>query len=130
MSGTRTLYLRGMADALLREAKAEAARRGITLTAFVTEAIERAVADASGSASLPAELAADAEWFEENRQRLLETYPGEYVAIVDREVFDHDVDSGALAERVFTKLDRRHVFMPHCVEHEEPVHLRSPRVVR
>jgi hypothetical protein len=120
----RTLYLRGAPGALVRAAKAEAARRGVTLTAFVLDAIERAldapVAEESG-------LADDMRWFERNRARLVERYEGEHVAIVDREVVDHDEDFGTLADRVLPRFGSRSIFMPRCVREEREVRVRSPR---
>ena len=69
-------------------------------------------------------------WYEENRPRLLSWYRGEYVAVVDRRVVDHDRDFEALATRVFKRLGVRSVFMPHVQESEPLVHVRSPRVLR
>ncbi|MDR7397448.1 MAG: DUF5678 domain-containing protein [Armatimonadota bacterium] len=43
MTRGRTLYLRGLPEPLVREAKATAARRGITLAALVAEALRQVV---------------------------------------------------------------------------------------
>ncbi|MDR7521831.1 MAG: DUF5678 domain-containing protein [Armatimonadota bacterium] len=43
MARGTTLYLRGLPEALVREAKATAARRGVTLAALVAEALQQAV---------------------------------------------------------------------------------------
>lgn len=120
----RTLYVRGVPDSLLRAAKAEAARRGTTLTAFVLDAIQRSVGaptDQDGT------LADDMRWFEGHRATLLRRYEGQYVAIVDGKVVGHDADFGALADRVFARYGKRPVFMPRCVRGEREVVIRSPR---
>ncbi|MDR7520631.1 MAG: hypothetical protein QN131_04955 [Armatimonadota bacterium] len=43
MTRGTTLYLRGLPEALVREAKATAARRGVTLAALVAQALQQAV---------------------------------------------------------------------------------------
>ncbi|MDR7555587.1 MAG: DUF5678 domain-containing protein [Armatimonadota bacterium] len=43
MARGTTLYLRGLPEVLVREAKATAARRGVTLTALVAEALQQVV---------------------------------------------------------------------------------------
>ncbi|MDQ7843600.1 MAG: DUF5678 domain-containing protein [Armatimonadota bacterium] len=124
---TATLYLRGMPRALVREAKAEAARRGLSLTAFVRQALVRALGregdEGSGS------IRPDLEWFEAHRARLAKRYRNEYVAIINRRVVDHDRDFGALALRVFARYGYRSIAMPLVTPQERTVHLRSPRVV-
>lgn len=122
-----TLYLRGVPDSLVREAKSAAARRGITLTALVTEALSLALGrDVGAEEGLPAELQNERAWFEARRGRLLARYRGEYVAIVNRRIIDHDRDFGALAARVFRRLGVRPVFMPRCVEGDRVVEIPSP----
>lgn len=127
---TGTLYLRGVPRELVREAKAEAARRGMSLTAFAKEALARAlsrVADEEEGDVLS--IRPDLEWFEANRKRLARRYRDEYVAIVNRRVVDHDRDFGALAQRVFTKHGNRPIAMPRATSEPRIIHLRSPRRV-
>jgi hypothetical protein len=125
---TGTLYLRGVPRELVREAKAEAARRGMSLTAFAKEALARALGRA------PAEdvdeiksIRPDLDWFEANRKRLLRRYRDEYVAIVNRRVVDHDLDFGTLARRVFEKYGPRPIAIPRVTPEVRVIHLRSPR---
>jgi hypothetical protein len=40
------------------------------------------------------------EWFEENREALVEKYDGKFIAIYERAVVDFDEDVGRLMERV------------------------------
>lgn len=128
MSGTKTLYLRGLPERVVRDAKVEAARRGVTLAHFVADAIENEVGDRESDAQLPEALQADAAWYEKNKQRLLKRHEGEYLAIVDGKVVDHDPDFSELSERIFADLGPRPIFMPRCVEAEEIVRVRGPRV--
>ena len=127
---TGTLYLRGVPRELVREAKAEAARRGMSLTAFAKEALARALGRA------PAEdvdeiksIRPDLDWFEANRKRLLRRYRDEYVAIVNRRVVDHDPDFGTLARRGFEKYGPRPIAIPRVTPEVRVIHLRSPRRV-
>lgn len=127
MSGTRTLYLRSLPEQVVRHAKVEAARQGITLAQFVADAIEGAVRGEEPDAELPENLVADAAWYEEHKGRLLKRYEGEYLAILDGEVADHDPDFTALSDRVFAEHGPRPIFMPRCIEADEVVHVRGPR---
>lgn len=128
---TATLYARGVPSELVRAAKATAARRGMTLTALVIEALGDAVR-AEGSAERRAEpdLQADQDWFAANRRALEDRYAGQYVAVVDGEVVDHDPDFAPLARRVLARFGRRPVLMPRCVPEGRVVDLPSPRVQR
>jgi hypothetical protein len=129
---TGTLYLRGIPRQLTREAKAEAARRGMSLTAFTKEALATALrqrtarTDSDGIEAIRPDL----EWFEANRHRLLRRYPNEYVAILNRKVVDHDREFAGLAQRVFAKYGVRSIAMPQVTAQERVVHLRSPGLAR
>lgn len=131
MAGTQdtgTLYLRGVPRKLVREAKAEAARRGMSLTAFAKEALARALG-ATTSREEPEGIEAirpDLDWFEANRKRLLRRYRNEYIAIVNRKVVDHDPDFGALARRVFAKYGVKSIAMPKVTAEERVVNIPSP----
>src|SRR5437762_2208677 len=119
----RTLYIRGVPDDVVRRAKAAAAREGMTLTAFVVHALVQATGSDETYGGESA-LREDMAWFDERSEELIERYRGQYVAIVDGRVADHDPSFSALAERVFAKHGPRPVFMPKC----EPLRpLRSTR---
>lgn len=130
MAAGTTLYLRGVPRELVREAKAEAARRGLTLTAFVTDALRRALEGQTNAFEAPPadELAKSLRWFEQNRARLLRRYRDQYVAIHRNRVVDHDRDFDALARRVFRRFGTRPVCMPKVTEGERVVHVPSPRL--
>ncbi len=123
-----TLYLRGIPKTLVRDLKARAARQGLTLTALAIAALTRAARTARPDDLRP--LTADMAWYKAHRRRLSRRYAGEYLAILDRRVLDHDPDFSALAARVFAKVGVRPVFMPRCRETDQVVYLRSPRLVR
>jgi hypothetical protein len=122
-----TLYLRGVPKDLVRELKAQAAHQGLTLTALATAALRRALGTEPQEDLKPIE--SDMAWYEAHKRQVLRRYPGEYLAIVDRRIVDHDLDFGALAARVFAKVGVRPVFMPQCLADDQVVHLRSPRRV-
>lgn len=122
-----TLYLRGVPTSLVRALKARAARQGVTLTALVIAGLSRAIGAESQDDLKP--LEADMAWYDAHRRQLLRRYSGEYLAIVDGRVLDHDPDFSALAGRVFATAGVRPVFMPRCLPSDEVVHLRSPRRV-
>jgi hypothetical protein len=129
---TKPVYLRGLPPEIVREAKAAAARRGVTLAGFVAETLARALEQLDG---LPggdgrSDLKREQRWFERNRERLLRKYAGRYVAIVGDAVLDHDEDFESLAERVFASQGVRDVFMPLVSAAQAPVRVRSPRVLR
>ncbi len=126
---TATLYLRGIPRKLVREAKAEAARRGMSLTAFARESLTRALGTAALRAEEPESIETirpDLNWFEANRKRLVRRYRNEYVAIVNRKVVDHDRDFGALARRVYAKYGVRSIAMPKVTPEERVVNIPTP----
>ncbi len=125
------LYLRNLPASLVREAKANAARRGITLTALVEESLTALLECApSFHDQVLEQLSVEQDWYEARKAELLTQYPGEYLAIVKQEVLDHDHAFDALARRVFERLGCRPVFMPKCVPGERVIALRSPRRAR
>ena len=125
MENQTTLYLRGLPESLVRELKARAARRGLTLKALVGELLER---ELGPSAAAPRDvLHDDRAWFERHRARLARAHPGEYVAILDQAVIDHDASFDSLARRVFALHGVRPIFMPRCTPATRTVTVRSPR---
>lgn len=124
------VYLRGIPADVVREAKAAAARRGVTLAGFVAETLSRALRQPESSSDQTADLNADMRWYERNRERITREHAGEYVAVLERKVIDHDPNFEDLAERVFAREGARNVFMPHVAGKRGPVRVRSPRRVR
>jgi hypothetical protein len=108
----KPVYLRGLPSDVVREAKAAAAQRGVTLAGFVAETLARAVRQREPSAETTADLSSDMRWYEKNRARIAREHAGEFVAIIDRKLVDHDADFEALAERVFGREGPRNIFMP------------------
>src|SRR5437016_11343900 len=102
-----------MPMSLVREAKAEAARRGTTLTTLIADALARGLQlRGKGGDPLDNDVELAMKWYARNRPRLVRRYNGQFVAILGRRVLDHDRDFGALAERVFKRVGVRSVFMP------------------
>jgi hypothetical protein len=125
----KPVYLRGIPSDVVREAKAAAARRGVTLAGFVADTLARALRDQRPSAQEPADdLSKEVRWYERNRERLVREFGGEYIAVVDSAVVDHDADFEALAERCFSKYGAHNLFMPLVSKTKPSIHVRSPRV--
>ena len=128
VSDRTTLYLRGMPKQLVREAKAVAARRGVTLASVVAEALGRSLDASAGPGGDGDDLGASMAWYQRHRARLLRRYRGQYVAIVSDKLVDHDRDFSELAGRVFDRIGLRPVYMPKVGEEPTGVRVRSPRV--
>jgi hypothetical protein len=131
----KPVYFRGLPAVLIREAKALAARRGVTLAALVVDSLTRTVREEGAARGLEAsrssEMTRALRWFEQHRERLSRELGGQYAAIVDDAVVDHDADFDALAQRVFARLGARDVFIPlvpASAEREQPLRVRSPRL--
>jgi hypothetical protein len=120
-----TLYLRGVPRAVVREAKAAAAREGVTLARWVTDRLSSASGAAPAVPAVRAELAGDLAWYEANRAALEREYAGKYVAIVEGRVVDDDTDFERLARRVLAAHGGRPVCMP--LVGRSVVRVRSPR---
>lgn len=127
---TKAVFIRGLPPGIVREAKAAAARRGVTLAAFVAESLARAIKHPEVATENGSSLDRERRWFERERTRLEREYAGEYVAIVGQTVIDHDADFEALAERVFAMSDHRHIFMPLVTGRSSDARVRSPRIAR
>ena len=65
-------------------------------------------------------------YLEEHRDELVAQYKGKYVAIWNDTVYDSDEDLGALAERVYTALGYRSIFMPYIGEKERVSEFTTP----
>ena len=126
----RSVYLRGIPSSVIREAKAAAARRGITLAGFVADSLARALQNQTQSSEQADDLSREIRWYERNRERLLPEYAGEYLAILDNAVIDHDPDFEDLAERVFARDVGRNVFMPQVAATPRSLRVPSPRVLK
>jgi hypothetical protein len=121
------MYLRGFPQRLAREAKAAAARRGITLAEFVREAVASHLTRRQHNQNAADEIVAGQAWYEHHRAQVSRKYAGQYVAITNGGVLDHDSDFDALSRRVYDRLGFVSVFMPK-VGAEGVLHVRSPRM--
>jgi hypothetical protein len=91
--------------------------------------LARALREPRLSAAEPADdLSKDVRWYERHRERLVREFGGEYIAVVDSAVVDHDTDFEALAERIFANYGARNLFMPLVSKSKSSVRVRSPRV--
>jgi hypothetical protein len=130
MASSKAVFLRNVPTGLIREAKAAAARRGVTLTTVFTEALSRSLS-VHGATQAPAnDLQPDMAWYRKNRAKLLRRYKGEYIAIIDGAVVDHGRDFNEVGTRVFARFGNRNIFMPLVQASDEVVRVRSPRIVK
>jgi hypothetical protein len=123
----KPVSLRGLPAGLVREAKAVAARRGVSLTGLVADTLARAVKEPD-SQPISADLESEMRWYERQRARLARAHAGEYVAIRGNAVIDHDESFEALAERVFKRDGARDTFMPRVSAEPVVARIRSPRI--
>lgn len=124
----KALFLRNLPTDLVREAKAAAARRGKSLTAFVSEALTRSLRVEDPPSDESDALVDDIAWYQRNRSKLVRRFRGKYVAIIDAAVVDHDRDFSALAARVFRRFGNRSIYMPHVQAEDHVMQIRSPRL--
>jgi len=106
------MHLRGISAETKRLAKIEAARRGISLSAFVSDAILRATrAFESDAERRLAPLTAERVWYEEHRDEIARKYRGKIVAIANSDVIfvgDRLVD---VANEVRSRVGDRPVYV-------------------
>ena len=76
------------------------------------------------------EFEADLRWFDEHRRELARTYGEKYLAVVNKQVVDSDVDFSNLARRVYAKYGYRDLVMKWASEEERVYHVFSPQVAR
>ena len=69
-------------------------------------------------------------YYEKNKDLLARRYDGEYIAIWDNEVMDHDTSFSALAQRVYKKLGYVSIYMPFVTSKRRVLRFESPRVRR
>lgn len=132
MASTANGLLRGVDPEAVRLAKLEAARRGQPLGRVVGDLVRQALSS-EAAANEPDDrdpLAEDTAWFEKERPRLFKKYPGEYLAIIEQRVVDHDSAFDSLSRRVFAKYGVRSILMPKVTREPRVIRLRSPRIVR
>ena len=115
----------------------------ITLDSKLAEQIRQAAGDGESSAADFVEKAvrsylaqfarekieAEAQFFERQKESLLKTYRGEYVAVHQGRVIDHDPDLRTLHLRVFSQFGHMPVLLRQVVEEpERELTFRSPRL--
>jgi hypothetical protein len=75
-------------------------------------------------------LRRDMMWYRKQRRSLLRRYAGQYVAIVDSKLVDHDRDCFPLADRVFARFGDRPIYIPRVEARDRVIRIRSPRLWR
>lgn len=69
-------------------------------------------------------------YYEKNKELLTRKYNGEYIAIWDNEVMDHDTSFSALAQRVYKKLGYVSIYMPFITSKHRVLRFESPKFRR
>ena len=67
-------------------------------------------------------------YFQENKTQILEKYKGDFIAILDNAVVDHDKDFSELAKRVYEKFGYQTTYMPFVESEQRVLRIPSPRV--
>jgi hypothetical protein len=65
------------------------------------------------------------KFYEDNFGGILEVYEGQFVAILDNGIIDHDTDRLRLLERVYRELGYRAVFVPFVAPPPVPIRRAS-----
>ncbi|MBI4487907.1 MAG: hypothetical protein HY694_02380 [Deltaproteobacteria bacterium] len=89
------------------------------------------VADAPGEESQPTDYVKfqDAKrYFQEHKAQILEKYKGNFVAILDNTVVDHDSKFSELARRVYEKFGYQTIYMPFVESKPSVLRIPSPRM--
>lgn len=67
------------------------------------------------------------EYYEKYKEFMTRKYNGEYIAIWDNEVIDHDTSFSELAQRVYKKLGYVSIYMPFVTSKRRVLRFESPR---
>jgi hypothetical protein len=67
-------------------------------------------------------------YFQENKADIHEKYLGNFIAILDNSVVDHDKEFSNLATRVYEKFGYQTVYMPFVGSEERILRIPSPRI--
>lgn len=65
-------------------------------------------------------------FFQQHREELLQKHDGKFIAIIDNQVVDFDVDRIALAHRVYEKHGYKAIYMPKVERTPRVVHIPTP----
>jgi len=68
------------------------------------------------------------KYFQENRTQILEKYTGNFIAILDNAVVDHDRNFSELAKRIYEKFGYQTIYMPFVESKPSVLRIPSPRV--
>ena len=68
------------------------------------------------------------KYFQENTAQILGKYKGEFIAILDNAVVDHDTEFSELAKRVCEKFGYQSIYMPFVESEPRVLRIPSPRV--
>lgn len=67
-------------------------------------------------------------YFQEHKAQILEKHSGNFVAILDEAVVDHDRNFSELAKRIYEKFGYQTIYMPFVESEQRVLRIPSPRV--
>ena len=89
------------------------------------------VAEVPGEGSEPTDylkLQEAKRYFQENKAQILERYRGDFIAILNNAVLDHDRSFSELAKRVYEKFGYQTIYMPLVESEPAVLRIPSPRI--
>ncbi|MCS6909139.1 MAG: hypothetical protein NZM11_01000 [Anaerolineales bacterium] len=110
-------------DPLASEVRRMAEIEGTTAEQIVAEAVRQYRA-----AARERKIRAEAEWWRNAAPELRARYAGQFVAVHERQVIDHDTDENLLFERVQERWPGAAVLITAATGRPE-VHIRHPQVI-
>jgi hypothetical protein len=121
------VHLRGIPAEIERLAKAEAARRGITLSEFISQAIVLATrAHESDAGRRLAPLAVERVWYGDHREEVAHKYGGKIVAILNSGVIYAGDTLVDVATDVRSRVGDRPVYVVNLAIPRKPILAPSP----
>lgn len=76
-------------------------------------------------------LLAESEAFKQQHHQLQEMYDGQYIAMLDGKVVDHDADRVELSDRIYANYPEHTILIRRVEQQPERIlHFRSPRLIR
>lgn len=127
-----------LSEQTVEKLRLAAAARGADISELLDQVIEQYLANESALQGKPREKAKDERLeliereqaaYEAQHSRLLETYAGQYIAMWQGQVVDHDADRTALGRRVRARYgDEPILITPVHREARQTMVVRSPRL--
>lgn len=126
-------------DETIEKLEHVASHEGIDTTALLLRLVEDYLASkpvqepekhALGWDEQQRKIAQEQKFYEAQHQELLKVYRGQYIAMNDGRVVDHDTNGAVLRRRVRTRYGKKTIFVTPVLEEAlQTIQLRSPHLV-